>query len=460
MKELKLALLSVIFILGYTNLSYELIILRQLVNFLGANLLITSIVMAFVLLFLSVGYYCGSVVSFKKHLIRKINVKLLWMLAIWFMISTHYDVVLFFFALIDRLKMPIAETFLFSLFWLVFPSVATGFVSASIGRVIHFLNKNYTGRFMAVDTMGSVLGSLVTTLILMPLIGVSATVFALVLLTAFSSILIARKKDLLWSICLFMQIILASYVVNVYLPNKNQPYLIKEDTVSRLEIIPNEKEKSKLMMINGSYSSKIASDRENMFQYVQFINSFIQQLPKNKVHKILVLGAGGFTVGLDDEQNEYTYLDIEPQLQEISENYFLDKPLGKNKKFIAQDAYFYMLKNKQKYDVILLDVYSSRKNIPIDFVTKDFLSLSKGSLNLNGYLMANIITSATFENAFSRRIDNTFRAVFPCFLSRQIIGSFQLADDKSNNVLYMYHHLPVDDVIYTQDKNTAMYGQF
>lgn len=460
MKKLKVVLLSVIFILGYTNLSYELVILRQLINFLGANLLITSIVMAFILLFLSVGYYCGSVVSFKKHLIRKINVKLLGLLSVWYMISGHYDILLAFFLLIDKIKMPIAETFLFSLVWLVIPSLATGFVTASVGRIIHYLNKNYTGRFMAIDTMGSVLGSLLTTLILMPLIGVSATVFTLVFLTAFSFVLIARKKDLLWLICLFIQVTVASYVVNVYLPSESQPYLIKEDTVSRLEIISDEKEKSKLMVINGSYSSKIASDSKNMFQYVQFINSFIQRLPKDKVHKILVLGAGGFTVGLDDDKNEYTYLDIEPQLQEISENYFLDKPLGKNKKFIAQDAYFYMLKNKQKYDVILLDVYSSRKNIPIDFVTKDFLELSKASLNLNGYLMANIITSATFENVFSRRIDNTFRSVFPHFLSRQIIGNFYPDSDNSNNILYIYHHLPMDDTVYTQDKNTAMYGQF
>ena len=33
--KLKLYLLSVIFLLGYTNMSFELIVLKQLVNFVG-----------------------------------------------------------------------------------------------------------------------------------------------------------------------------------------------------------------------------------------------------------------------------------------------------------------------------------------------------------------------------------------------------------------------------------------
>lgn len=457
MKKLKFSLLSIIFILGYTNLSYELIVLRQLINFLGANLLITSIIMAFVLLFLSVGYYWGSVVSFEKHPIRKINTKLLSTLAIWYMIFGNYAVMLSFFSLVNKIENPIAETFLFSTVWLIVPAVATGFVTASVGRIIHFLNKNYTGRFMAIDTLGSVLGSLVTTLIFMPLIGVSATVFVLVFLTSMTLMFVVRKKDFLWSLSLFIQTVLASCIINIYIPFKNQPYLIKEDTISRLEIIPDGD--SKLMMINGSFSSMVAADRKEMFLYIQFVNDFIKRLPADKVYKILVLGAGGFTAGIDDDKNEYTFLDIEPKLKEISEKYFLEKPLGKNKKFIAQDAYFYMLKNEQKYDLIFLDVYSSRKNIPIDFVTKDFLEISKKNLNNGGYLLANIITSASFENTFSKRIDNTFRSVFSHYLSRQVIGPFEF-DKNVNNIIYIYHHLPTDDTIYTQDKNTAMYGQF
>ena len=55
--KLKICLLASVLILGYTSLSFELIVLRQLVSFVGANTLVTSIVMAFVLLFLSLGCF-------------------------------------------------------------------------------------------------------------------------------------------------------------------------------------------------------------------------------------------------------------------------------------------------------------------------------------------------------------------------------------------------------------------
>ena len=119
-----------------------------------------------------------------------------------------------------------------------------------------------------------------------------------------------------------------------------------------------------------------------------------------------------------------------------------------------------MLQNQKKYDIIFSDVYSSRRSIPLNFVTKDFFELLKKSLNPNGYLFMNIITASTFENDFSRRIDNTLRAVFPQYLSRQIIHDFELNSDELNNIIYIYHHLPKDDTIYTLDKNSAMYGQY
>lgn len=62
--RLKYTLLAVVFLLGYTSMSFELLVLRQLINFVGSNTLITSVVITFILLFLSVGYYIGSVVHF------------------------------------------------------------------------------------------------------------------------------------------------------------------------------------------------------------------------------------------------------------------------------------------------------------------------------------------------------------------------------------------------------------
>ena len=197
-----------------------------------------------------------------------------------------------------------------------------------------------------------------------------------------------------------------------------------------------------------------------MFQYVNFINkNFIDNLNDDKVHQILVLGAGGFTVGLKDKKNQYTFLDIEKDLKKISEEFFLPEPLSENKRFVAQDAYLYMINTEQLYDIIVVDVYSSLHNIPEHFVTVDFFKKIKDHLVPGGIMLANIITSPSFENKFAKRVDNTLRQVFPAFLSRQVIGDFNPYGSGIDNIVYIFYNREPDNNFYTIDKNSAMYGQ-
>ncbi len=85
------------------------------------------------------------------------------------------------------------------------------------------------------------------------------------------------------------------------------------------------------MVINGS-SSKIADDKALMYPYIDYTNSnFIDNLPKNKENNILILGAGGFTIGLNDVRNHYVFLDVIGQLPHISEEHFLHQNLTDNK---------------------------------------------------------------------------------------------------------------------------------
>lgn len=138
----------------------------------------------------------------------------------------------------------------------------------------------------------------------------------------------------------------------------------------------------------------------------------------------------------------------------------MGKKLTPNKKFIFTDAYVYMINDKNKYDVIILDVYSSVHSIPINFVTTDFLTMIKKHLAEGGIMIANIITSPTFNNKFSKRVDNTIKHVFRENLSRQIIGDFSPFSDELSNVIYTYYDRPADNKIFTADKNSAMYGQY
>lgn len=460
--RLKYALLAIVFILGYTSLSFELIILRQLINFVGSNTLITSIVITFILLFMTIGYYLGSTIKFKTNLVRNIMQKMVIFLTAIFIISCSYYLMEIFF---NVMYLGGIQSFLwlvitYSTIFLAAPSLFMGFITSVIGRIIHRYDVNYTGRFMAVDTLGSVTGSIATTLVFMPLLSVSATIIILVILSSIALFLLSNKKQYKFCIILSVFFIIWVSAVNNEKFMTGEQTLVKDDAISRFEIVAEDiidgDVKSYLMQINGSRSSKISKDKNLMFEYVNFINdNFINTLPKDKTHDILILGAGGFTIGIDDDKNNYTYLDVEKDLQTISEEKFLHEPLGKNKKFIVQDAYLYMINNKKTYDMIIIDVYSARQSIPLNFVTADFFRMVKKQLNTNGIMIANIITSPTFNSSFSRRIDNTLRAVFPQNLSRLPLWY----NAPTTNVEYVYHHLPEDNAIYTLNKSSAVYRQ-
>ncbi len=460
--RLKLALLSIVFILGYSSLSFELIVLRQLINFVGSNTLITSIVITFILLFMSIGYYLGSVIKFNSYNIRSLIKKMILSLCVIFILASSYYLMEAYFILMYLFNI---KTFLFtvSLYCLIFiaaPSVFMGFITSTIGRIIHHYDTDYTGRFMAVDTFGSVAGSICTTLIFMPFLSLNITICILIALTALCLFIIGNKKEKFLYFLFAVLLVSVSYIINNEKIVSGTQNLIKDDAVSRLEIIPEDiadnKPQSLLMKINGSYSSKISQNKELMFDYINFINdNFINTLDKNKLHDILVLGAGGFTIGLNDNKNNYVFVDVEKNLKTISEENFLLQPLGKNKKFIFQDAYLFMLNETNKYDIIVVDVYSSLQSIPLNFVTANFLNMVKEHLKPHGIMIANIITSPTFKNKFSQRLDNTFRYVFKHNLTRQVIN---YNSDKSN-VEYIYHNISDDNAIYTLNKSSAMYGQ-
>jgi hypothetical protein len=196
--------------------------------------------------------------------------------------------------------------------------------------------------------------------------------------------------------------------------------------------------------------------------YINYINTnYIYTLPTDRKYKILILGAGGFTAGLQDTHHEYTFVDIEPTLKDISEEHFLGQKLSSNKKFIVQDASQFLKNTNEKYDLILLDVYSNSYQIPEGLITAEFMSRIKSRVADNGVVLMNMITSASFDDAYTRVFDNTFHSVFTHNTSRQIIGDFSPWNVESvTNIVYAYYHRENDGRIYTINKTPVIYDRY
>lgn len=454
--KIKFVLLAAIFIGGYASLSLELIVLRQLSGFVGSTAITTSIVIGIFLAFMSWGYFAGSGLSLAKNSIRQIVSHDFITVAIMIVLASSYILMDMYFGFLSNLglKSNILKTFIYSLIFLSSAPYLFGKITALISRYLHRYNRNCTGKIMAIDTIGSVLGSILTTLLVMPVLGVNYTIVVVVISAVIGSILLSKKIPYYW----LGLIIVFAVMLNRDKLLRDVYDIVENNAVSTISIFEMDDDQSRAMVINGGNSSKISNNKKLWFEYVQYVeDNFITTLPQDDKKDVLILGAGGFTMGNDDTFHNYTFLDIDKSLLQISEEQFLNKKLSANKKFVVEDANQFLKDSTKKYDLIVLDTYSSMGIIPMDLITHEYFSRVKNNLKDNGIVVMNILTSPNFSDAFAVNLDKTIRSVFKNNLSRQVIGNFDAWQHQRSNVIYVYYNQADDGSIYTTNKNAVFY---
>lgn len=451
-------LVFLIFLNGYVSLSLELVVLRQLSFYVGSSAVITSIIMAIFLGFMSLGYFVGESQKINNDKIRKIlNLSFLMIsglsvCAASFPLITQY----FTWMYTGGIQSGAIQTFIYSLIFLSAGPFMFGFNTTLLSRQLHKYNKNCTGNIMAWDTIGSVFGSMATTLLLMPFMGVNYTVVLITLLSVLGA-LILRRRWWVWIVCL--AVLFASIYINSNTYQYERYGILVNNANSTISV--SQWSDGRILYMNGLPMSVYQTDGSTA-DYVDYLNShFIYNMPTDKAHKILVLGAGGFTLGLKDVRNSYTFVDIEHTLKDVSEKYFLNQKLSPNKRFVVADASQFLKNTPEQYDFILLDVYSNSYQVPESLITAEFMARLKSRVAPNGVIVMNMIVSPEFDDKYSRVFDNTFHAVFPHNTSRHVIGYYNPWEsiDGASNVLYIYHNIENDGRIYTINKTPVIYDR-
>jgi spermidine synthase len=238
--------------------------------------------------------------------------------------------------------------------------------------------------------------------------------------------------------------------------------IVSNNQYSTTKIFMDERRQSVTLNVNHSNSARMSKSFSRMFDYVQFIErNFIKPTLNDKNIQpldILILGAGGFTMGYGDTKNNYIYVDIDKDLLEIAEIYLLEKPLEENKEFFPQGARAYLSENDQKFDLIVVDLYSNEMSIPSHVITHEFYKSVKAHLEKRGVVVMNIIASPYFEDDFSRHIDETIRSVFSP-INRHLVRGYNPWVEKKHdvNTIYVYvdkAHFNDPAKTYTDNLNT------
>jgi predicted membrane-bound spermidine synthase len=448
-------LYTVIFLEGFVVLATELLSIRLLMPFVGNGTEVIAIIISAILLPLAFGYnYAGtqhknkSRVSIRKKLIHNLIISI-WILTF----GLSYIIQEMFFSLLTafHLKNHILQTTIFCLTFLVYPVFLLGQTVPLVSN--YFLKRKLsevTGRILFFSTSGSFIGSVFTTLVLMMTIGVHKTVVVVLLAIALIVILL-NKKLLTYESYMSCLALFIGFFLNI----NAFGYLNFVSNNAYNMIAIEETQDSRDLQVNRSYSSRYSKVDSRGFEYIKFVeDNFINQFKEPK--SILVIGAGGFTVGLSDAKNHYTFIDIDPDILKVSEEEFLKQKLGSNKEFVAMSARAFLKQTEKKYDFIFIDAYSHILSLPYECTTQEFYQSVKDHLNVDGLVVANIVGLPDFQDKFSSRINNTFASVFWPF-SREVLRKNNL-EKKSDyaNVIFIYHDRKdvYDDVVYTDDKNS------
>ena len=115
--RIKFVLLAAVFIGGFSSLSLELIVLRQLSGFVGSTAITTSVVIGIFLAFMSLGYYAGSEMKIALNSIRRTVARDFLLVAVMVILASSYILLDIYFGLLGAagIRSNVIKTFIYSL---------------------------------------------------------------------------------------------------------------------------------------------------------------------------------------------------------------------------------------------------------------------------------------------------------------------------------------------------------
>ncbi len=438
----RLLIYAIVFIEGFSSLGAEIIALRRLVPHVGSAIVVTAPTIGFFLFALALGYASGARVEANYRTVVARNFLIAAALAgvglagvtVDWLFAHLQPALIAYFVFIGGILCPLA--------WLLgqtVPILTNLIKHARIGEA--------SGMALYWSTLGSFLGSLSLSLLVMQWLGVAAAVLACSLLLVAGTLLLGGRQ-------LKMALFCASTAATAI--GFNLHHEVTADTAYAEYIVgpaalPGQKE-PRAFWVNKSTASLIDdSEPPNYTRYIKRLRQILLDELAYRERDILVLGAGGFTLSHREPSNRYTYVDIDPAIKAIAEKHFLRE--AARGEFIADDARRFVATSERRFDAVVVDVYSSHTSIPSHLVTREFWEGTRRVLKPDGALLANLILDGKLETPYARNLLATIDSVF----GRCAVDVLHKAQAQSNvEVICFASSRPAAaGSIYVDEKNRA-----
>jgi spermidine synthase len=412
-----------VFATGAVVLIVEVASLRLFAPFFGTTLYVTSSVLGIVLGALALGYMLGGRLGDRKP-----EERIFWLILAWSGAAVLVSVAASLFLLPALSRFDIRFGALAASFLLLSaPNVLLGMLSPFVIRLAARRPEEFrtlgkiSGNVFFISTVGSIVGSLSTGFLLVPLFGVRMILGgagALLLAIGFVGLLRCgslRTREL--SALLFLYLLAASAVAANETFRAPTLREIVESAYSRLAVEDTtlEGRPARILWMDRSASGGDFLDTgEPAFPYARALSEAMVSrgvLPS----RALVIGAGPFTIPKEILRKfpscAVTVVDIDPALLPIGERWFgVD---AEAITYVVEDGRRFLAQSDATYDLIVLDAFGSFLSVPMHMTTEEFFTLVRAHLAPQGVVFFNTISILPQTERYLASIAKTFTAVFP-----------------------------------------------
>jgi predicted membrane-bound spermidine synthase len=382
-------LYTISFVEGASVMAAEICGAKLLAPFFGSSLYVWSAVMAITLGGLAGGYFLGGKLSKREN--KEQTLLFVLIAAVFCLCFMPFLTSLF---LILASALSLIPAVIIGVFFLLFPTMlCMGATSPLIISILtHSANQSgeNSGKIYAVSTVGGIIATFLCGFYLIPNIGVQLSLIGFAIaLSIVSLFLILKKKSKRTGLILLFIISLAFYRFSKSKTNRFTVYK-SEGILGKLEVrdepaYNNPSIVVRKLLVNNTIQTEMNLEtKKSVSEYVRLIEKNLLYFPKDKA---LILGLGGGVVAnmLQEHAYDVTAVEFDERIISMSKQFF---SLQYNIKTVCADARYYINNSKEKYNVILFDVFKAEEQ-PSHVITKESLEKLKNLLDTNGVVLIN-----------------------------------------------------------------------
>jgi spermidine synthase len=400
---------------GAGTLATEIAASRLLAPYFGSSTIVWANIIGLILVYLALGYWLGGKVADRRPEPRLLGliviVAALFIAVLPFVARPILDLAV---RGLDAVSVgAVVGSFFAALALFAVPVTLLGAVSPfAIRLALGDVGEAGTvaGRLYALSTVGSILGTFVSALVTIPLVGTQRTMLGAAALLVLAASLVLGNR---W------QIVTLAVAALLFIPAatiKASPGLLYE-TESQYQYIQvlQRRDGSRVLKLNEGIAVHSIWYPHSVFTGGEWDMFLVAPpLADRPVRSMLVIGNAGGTIarayGRLYPAVDIDGVEIDPKVTEAGRRYL---GLGDNPNLhvITADGRPFLQRTDRRYDVIAVDAYR-QPYIPFYLATQEFFRLARQHLNPGGVLALNV-AAVEDDQRLARAVGTTLLSVFP-----------------------------------------------